>query len=178
MKKDFDVIKDMVIKMLDRFNISQDDTHIGLLEFSDTTTVEIPLNTSYEKGPLISLIDRVIPSSGKTVELDKTLRQAADSFRVENGGRAGVPKVLIVIIGSKDSSEEDLKEAVSPLKETGVQVFVYSIGNETDPEGLGITPPKNTGEVDTPDELLNKTNELGDKITKEVDKGNVQEVSV
>ena len=159
--------------MLDRFNISKDGAHIGLLEFSNVTTIEITLNESYAKEPRKDLIRRVSPSGGKIANLDKTLRVADDIFKVENGGRAGIPKVLIIIagvVGGTPSGEESLKKAVTPLKESGVQVFVISIGNKTDSEILDISPPTITDPADDPKELGNKTNDLVDKIMKEIDK--------
>ena len=171
LKKDgFHNVKKMVTKMLDSYDISKDATHVGLLEFSETTSVEISLNTTYEPKMLKKLVKNVLPSGGKTANIDKALLKVGDMFKVRNGGRAGVPKVVVLITASKSSGEEPLKEAVEPLREVGVQLFVITVGNETDTELPEITSKGFIDEVKNPKDLSNKTDGFVDKIGKRVDK--------
>lgn len=167
----FDDVKRMVIKMLDSYKISKVDTHVGFLEFSDTTTVEISLDTTYDSNVLKELVKNVVPSGGETTNLAKTLRKVAEVFKVKNGGRPGVPKVLVIINAKRSSGDEPLTEAVEPLKEEGVQLFVITIGNETDPDLSKITPKGNDKTVKTPKDLADKVDGLVDKIGTEVDNG-------
>ena len=166
LKNDFDTIKESVMKMLDRYKISKEDTHVGVLEFSDSTSTEIRLDATYDVEILKKIISEIRPSDGKIVNIDKALREAAKMFTVKYGGRAGYPKVLILITGSKSDGEEPLKEAVQPLKEEGIQLMVITIGNNTDPELPAITP--NVDKVDDRDDLPEKTDNVVDKINKKL----------
>ena len=166
LKSDFDKIKETVVKMLDRYKISKEDTHVGVLEFSDSTSTEIRLDAAYDVETLKKIISEIRSSDGKIVNTDKTLREATRMFTVKYGGRAGYPKVLILFSGSKSDGEEPLKEAVQPLKEEGIQLMVVTIGNNTDPELPTITP--NVDKVDDADDLPEKADSLADKINKKV----------
>ena len=166
LKSDFDKIKETVVKMLDRYKISKEDTHVGVLEFSDSTSTEIRLDAAYDVETLKKIISEIRPSDGKIVNTDKALREATRMFTVKYGGRAGYPKVLILFSGSKSDGEEPLKEAAQPLKEEGIQLMVVTIGNNTDPELPTITP--NVDKVDDADDLPEKADSLADKINKKV----------
>lgn len=167
----FDDVKKMVIKMLDSYKISKTDTHVGFVEFSDTTTVEISLDTTYDRNALKELVRNVVPSGGETTNLDRTLRKVAEVFQLKNGGRPGVPKVLVIINAKRSSGDEPLTEAVKPLNEEGVQLFVITIGEENDPDLSKITPKGNNETVKKPKDLPNETDGLVDKIGTQVDKG-------
>ena len=166
LKKGFDDIKKTVIKMLDRHMISRHDTHVGVLEFSDSASTEIRLDATYDVDTLMKIISEIRPSDGKKVNTDKALHEVGKMFTVKYGGRAGYPKVLVLITGSKSDGEEPLKKAVQPLKEEGVQIMVITVGNNTDPELPTITP--NVDKVKNPKDLPEKTDNLVDKITKDV----------
>ena len=166
LEENFDEIKKTIVKMLDRYKISKAGTHVGVLEFSDSTTTEVRLDATYDKETLKKIISEVRPSGGETVNIDKALRDAGEMFTVRYGGRPGYPKVLILITGSKSDGDEPLKEAVKPLQEEGIQLVVISVGNNTDPEIPEIT--SNVNNVDDPNDLPGKVDSVVDKINKDV----------
>lgn len=166
LKKDFDDLKKTIIKMIDRYQISREDSHVGVLEFSDSTSTEIRLDTTYDVETLRKIISEIRPSGGEKVNIDKALHEAGKMFTVKYGGRAGYPKVLVLITGSKSDGVEPLKEAVQPLNEEGIQLMVITVGNNTDPEIPTITP--NVEKIDDPKDLPEKTDSLVDKCTKYV----------
>ena len=167
-KNDFDNLKKTVIKMLDRYKISREDTHVGVLEFSDSTSTEIRLDAIHDTKILKRIISEIRPSEGEKVNIDKALEEAGKMFTVKYGGRPGYPKILVLITGSKSDGEKTLKEAVRPLKEEGIHLIVITVGNNTDPELPKITP--NVERVDDSENLPNKTDDLVDKINKKVEK--------
>ena len=166
LKNSFDDIKKTVIKMLDRYKISRDDTHVGVLEFSDTSSTEIRLDSTYDKETLKKIVSEIRPSDGEKVNTDMALREGGKLFTVKYGGRAGYPKVLVLITGSKSDGEDPLNEAVQPLKEEGIQLTIITIGNNTDPELPTITP--NVENVNDTKDLPEKTDGIVDKINKDV----------
>jgi hypothetical protein len=166
LKKNFEDIKKTVIKMLIRYKIAKYDTHVGVLEFSDSPSKEIRLDATFAKETLTKLVSEIQPSEGENVNTDKALHEAAKMFTVKYGGRAGYPKALVLITGSKSDGEEPLNEAVKPLKEEGIQLTVITVGNDTDPELPKITP--NLNKVDDPEDLPEKTDSVVDKINKDV----------
>ena len=167
LKNDFDYIKKLVVRMLDRYKISEEDTHVGVLEFSDSTTTEIRLDAAYDVATLKKIVSEIRPSEGEKVNIDKALHEAGRMFTVKHGGRAGYPKILLLISGSKSDGAEPLKESVQPLKEEGIQLVVITVGNNTDPELPTVTPY--VDKVDDPEDLPEKADDLVDKINKVVE---------
>ena len=155
-EKGFKSIKDLVEAMVYNYNISESETHVGVIEFSSQANVIIPLNQLFEKTLIIDQVQRITPSGGKETFTDEALRKSADElFDVKSGGRPGASKVLIIITDGKSTGEEPPKRAVKPLKEKGVRVYVVNIGDDTDkdelkdivPTGKNIYPAKTTTKV-------------------------------
>lgn len=81
-----------------KFSVSKDETHVGLIEYSDTVSVVLKLNEVFDKDSLNVLVDRVTPSRGSKAVTDKVLADAADViFSVNKGGRPGARRVLIIL---------------------------------------------------------------------------------
>ena len=157
-KKGFDKIKDLVKMMVDNYTISEPETHVGVIEFSDKANVIFPLNKLFESSSIKDQVQLINPSGGKETVTDEVLQKSADEvFDVKSGGRPGASKVLIIITDGKSTGEEPPKRAVKPVKEKGVRVYVVNIGEDTDKDELkdivptekNIYPVKNTDEVPT-----------------------------
>lgn len=160
----FDDIKKTVIKMTDRYKISKDGTHVGVLEFSDSRSWELRLDATDNDREMKTLISEIRPSGGEKVDIGNALHDAREMFKVKYGGRAGYPKVLVLITGSKSDGVEPLKEAVQTLKKDGIQLLVVAVGNNTDRELPKISP--NADNIDDPEDLPEKADDLVDKINK------------
>ena len=173
-KKGFDKLKDLVKDMIKNYNISQPETHVGLMEFSSKTKVILPLNKTFDSDVIRNEVDRIVPSGGKGTVTDDVLRKAADEvFAVKSGGRPGASKVLIIVTDGKSSGEEPPKRAVKPVKKKGVRVYVVNIGEDTDKDELNDIAPtdKNIYPVKTPDEIKDKvTDKLVEDIEKDIKK--------
>ena len=155
-EKGFDKIKYLVNATIDNYTISEPETHVGIIEFSDKANVILPLNKLFEPTSIKDQVQRIIPSGGKETVTDEALRKSADElFDVKSGGRPGASKVLIIVTDGKSTGKEPPKRAVKPLKEKGVRVYVVNIGEDTDKDELkdivptdeNIYPVKNTDEV-------------------------------
>lgn len=152
-KNGFDNVKDHVTIMLDNFNISEHDTHVGIVEFSDKANIILPLNQLFEPNLVKKKVKAIVPSGGKEKVTDEALQKLADEvFDPKSGGRPGASKVLIIVTNGKSTGKEPPKRAVKPLKEIGVRVYVVNIGEFTDKDELKDMVPteKNIYRVETP----------------------------
>ena len=171
--KGFDGIKILVETMLDNYNISETETHVGIVEFSDKANVILPLNELFEPNLIKDKVQRIIPSGGKGTVTDEALRKSADVvFDVKSGGRPGASKVLIIVTDGTSSGKEPPKRAVKPVKEKGVRVYVVNIGEDTDKDELKDIAPteKNIYPAKTPQEIPSIAPKLVDDIDKDVKK--------
>ena len=152
-KKGFNNVKGHTVFMLDNFTISESETHVGVVEFSNKVNVILPLNELFEPDLVKDKVKDIIPSGGKERVTDKALKKLADGvFDVKSGGRPGASKVLIIVTDGKSTGKEPPKRAIKPLKEKGVRVYVVNIGDETDKNELKDLVPaeKNIYDVKPP----------------------------
>ena len=172
-EKGFDKIKDLVKAMIDNYTISEAETHVGIIEFSDKANVILPLNKLFKPTSIKDHVQRIIPSGGKGTVTDEALRKSADEvFDVTSGGRPGATKVLIIVTDGKSTGKEPPKQAVKPVKENGVRIYVVNIGEDTDKDELEDIVPtdENIYPVKNPDEVPDVATKLVEDIKKDIKK--------
>jgi uncharacterized protein with von Willebrand factor type A (vWA) domain len=168
----FDKIQELAKKVLKRFKISKPATHVGLMEFSNDVTPVLPLNELYDLNEVNKVIDKIKPSGGEGTATDDVLKKAANQmFTVPAGGRADAGKVLVIITDSKSTGKEPLKEAVKPLQDKGIRVFVVDIGDKTDPGELrDVTPSdEEINKVKDPEDAPKVSDKLSDNIQRAIE---------
>jgi collagen type VI alpha len=172
-EKGFKNIKDLVAIMVDNYNISKSETHVGVIEFSNQANVILQLNKLFEPTSIKDQVQRIVPSRGKETVTDEALRKSADElFDVKSGGRPGALKVLIIVTDGKSTGKEPPKRAVKPLKEKGVRVYVVNIGEDTDKDELKDIVPteKNIYPAKTTTNVPSIAPKLVDDIDKDIKK--------
>ena len=94
----FNGLKAYVKETIKKLSVSKEETHVGLMEYSDTITVQFKLDNVFDKASMNLLVDGVLPSRGAKAVTDKVLADAANlMFSVTEGGRPGANKVLIIL---------------------------------------------------------------------------------
>ncbi|XP_028394002.1 collagen alpha-5(VI) chain-like [Dendronephthya gigantea] len=172
-EKGFDKIKDLVKAIIENQTISETETHIGVVEFSDEAHVILPLNELFEPTAIHDKVQRIIPSGGKNRVTDEALRKSADNvFDAKSGGRPGASKVLIIVTDGKSTGKEPPKRAVKPVKEKGVRVYVVNIGEDADKDELKDIVPteKNIYHVKDSDKVPDIAPKLVEDIEKDIKK--------
>ena len=92
--------------------------------------MELKLDTFFDKDDILRALSSMQVVDGfNNTRIDKALKAAhSDMFAPANGVRAYVPKVL-VFLASGDNSDEDLKDASSPLKNIGTTIIPLVTGD-------------------------------------------------
>lgn len=170
---EFEKLKEFVIKSLSSYSISRENTHVGVIEYSDEVSVKLPLHQYFTIQELKSAISEIEPSSGRGVVTDEALKTAAEEvFSVTSGGRPGAAKVLIVVTDGASTGSQPISEAVKPLKNAGIQLHVVAIGNRIPRKELDdmATGDDNIHVVPTTDDLPGKTDDVTDAVDEGVRK--------
>lgn len=118
-----------------KFNISPRGTHAGVIVYSDKASIKIGLN---EKNTWIEharAVSRIPHEKGNT-RIDLALRKAKEIFHPSNGGRKGIPKILMVLTDGQQTAGEEGEEGeipqldreVSSLKRMNVKTYAIGIG--------------------------------------------------
>ena len=174
--KQFVQFKNFIRSTIDNFRISESASHVAVVEYSDEPRVAIAFNEYTDSERLKEAVDRIQPSRGEGVVTDRALRfVASDVYVPQRGSRVGVPKVVIVLTGSRSTGSEPLKEAARPLIDLGTKVIVISAGKTKDPELRNVTTEGNDGivTVSEDDQLSILGENIAKKIISGVEKGNV-----
>ena len=172
----FSKLKEAVLNMLSRYKISEKDAHVGLIEFSSSVKIVSRLNKDNSLSRIKDVLTPLQPSQGSIRVTDDALRVASDKmFDLSAGGRPGASKVLIILTHGKSSGDSSPVDAVKPLKNIGVNVFVINIGPSTDPEDAMkiATSDKHVIPVDDPNKIPEAIGNVVDRLTKDLKKGKI-----
>lgn len=84
--KDYSKMKTFVTQLVYRFNISEDQSHVALIQFSSkqNTVVEFHLDRHYDKASLMNSIENLVQSDGDKTFTDAALKLAREEVRSNN----------------------------------------------------------------------------------------------
>ena len=164
-------MKQLVKNMINKYPISEHGTHIAVLEYSTGVSMYIPLDYSFDQSKLLSALQNLRPSRGKKVNTEKLLKAASIMFSFKNGGRPEASKALVIL--TDDKPTKDLTEVAEPLKESGIRVYVVTIGDKVSPNDfIHIVPGTSTTyPANSTDEVPDLSSPIATDITKVVKEG-------
>ena len=125
-----------------KYTISEEETHVGLLEYSEDVNLVLPLNKYFDVVSINEQIDNLKPSSGIKAVTDEVLRRAADLiFDIKKGGRPTASRILVIVTDEKLSGKVSASVVTRPLIDAGVRVYVVTYGDRTDKDDFGEVVP-------------------------------------
>lgn len=135
MTKFFDESKVLLRNLAATFVVGHNAARIGVVSFSYFSKLNIKLK-DYSSIESFSKAVNNISLMGYTTRLDRALRFTREElFSIVNGARTGVPRLIIVIIGSsqtRDGVAEDPKKIAEELESEGISIVVIAIGNKVE----------------------------------------------
>ena len=135
MTKFFDESKVLLRNLAATFVVGHNAARIGVVSFSYFSKLNIKLK-DYSSIESFSKAVNNISLMGYTTRLDRALRFTREElFSIANGARTGVPRLMIVIIGSsqtRDGVAEDPIKIAEKLKSEGISIVVIAIGNKVE----------------------------------------------
>ena len=135
MTKMFGESKVLLRNLAATFVVGHNAARIGVVSFSYFSKLNIKLK-DYSSIESFSKAVNNVSLMGYTTRLDRALRFTREElFSIVNGARTGVPRLMIVIIGSsqtRDGVAEDPKKIAEELKSEGISIVVIAIGDEVE----------------------------------------------
>lgn len=119
-----------VQKVVEKLNFEESMDHVAVVQYSTNTEVHFNLNTYSTKDEILNAISTVNHKGGRRVNTGSALQYVRENvFTVSAGSRhqQGVPNILILLRGSR--STDNVDQAASALKESGVLIFGVGIRN-------------------------------------------------
>ncbi|XP_035685837.1 collagen alpha-1(XII) chain-like isoform X3 [Branchiostoma floridae] len=130
---DFDMVKQFVVAVVSTFTISLTDTRVGVLQYSDGSTLECNLGDHPDESSFASAVSTMTYQNGGT-----STGAALEFARQMAAWRpAPVPRIMIVLTDGK--SGDSVVAPAQALAADQVAVFAIGVGSFYRPELLQIT---------------------------------------
>ncbi|XP_029187797.2 A disintegrin and metalloproteinase with thrombospondin motifs adt-1-like isoform X2 [Acropora millepora] len=147
-RRNFRLLKRFVRSVVRSFEVSEDHTHIAIIEYSTKASVQLKFNDLtgpyLSKEAVESVVNRIPHTRGFTY-IDRALKKADEEvFTYDAAMRNYAKKVALVITDGEQSKKDDSKlsvdqilaQAAQPLKDKGVRVIALGIGKKVNMENL------------------------------------------
>ena len=89
-------MKRFVSSVVSYLPVSESEVNVGVVEYSDRQYEEINLDDYHKTPPLRQAIELIKPSEGATSRTGEVIKFVRERI-FASGGRAGVPKVLVLL---------------------------------------------------------------------------------
>ncbi|XP_056150871.1 collagen alpha-1(XII) chain isoform X2 [Lampris incognitus] len=132
-RNNFKHIRSFISAMAGAFQIGEDKTRVGVVQYSTDTRTEFNLNQHLTRGEVLRAISSLPYKGGNTKTGDALDYLMKNTFTEAAGSRYAFPKVVMLITDSK--SEDSVQSYANKLKNMGVEIFVLGI-KEADKEEM------------------------------------------
>ncbi|KAI8485000.1 biological adhesion [Branchiostoma belcheri] len=90
-------VRNVTEKIVERLPLRNNETHIGLAQYSDQTQQESLLKNYQNKNATLEKIQGIMPLGGGTLLGEAITKARTVSFSTENGNRPNIPDALVVV---------------------------------------------------------------------------------
>ncbi|EAW48748.1 collagen, type XII, alpha 1, isoform CRA_a [Homo sapiens] len=124
-RNNFKYILDFIAALVSAFDIGEEKTRVGVVQYSSDTRTEFNLNQYYQRDELLAAIKKIPYKGGNTMTGDAIDYLVKNTFTESAGARVGFPKVAIIITDGK--SQDEVEIPARELRNVGVEVFSLGI---------------------------------------------------
>lgn len=127
---DFQLAKRWLVNITNSFDISSRHTQVGLVQYSDTPRLEIPLGKHLSNRELVSAIVDTGYLGGST-QTGRAIKFATQHvFASSNRTRTARNRIGVVLTDGR--SQDDVVDAAQEAKAQNIILFAVGVGNEID----------------------------------------------
>ncbi|XP_071397697.1 collagen alpha-1(XII) chain-like, partial [Centroberyx affinis] len=134
-RPNFKFIRSFIGAMAGAFQIGEDKTRVGVVQYSTDTRTEFDLKQHLTRGELLRAISSLPYKGGNTMTGDALDFLLKNTFTEAAGARKGFPKVAMIITDGK--SQDPVESYAKKLRSMGVEIFVLGI-KEADEEEMKL----------------------------------------
>uniref|UniRef100_A0A8C1U7J2 Matrilin-1 n=1 Tax=Cyprinus carpio TaxID=7962 RepID=A0A8C1U7J2_CYPCA len=130
--ENFELVKKWIILIIDKLDVSETNTHVGLVQYSSTVKQEFPLGRYNNKKALKEAVKKMDYMERGTMTGQAISFLVDNSFTPNQGARPGVAKVGIVFTDGR--SQDFIGDAAKKAKENGFKMYAVGVGNAVEDE--------------------------------------------
>ncbi|XP_044214882.1 collagen alpha-6(VI) chain isoform X2 [Thunnus albacares] len=127
-QKDYGIMKNFTIELIQSFEVSKDLVRVGLAQFSSTFQNEFYLNTFNTEQEVTKHIFNMRQSGGGT-NIGFALDSIREYFTANRGSRKSEKISQNLVLITDGESQDDVEDAADRLRALGIEVFAIGIGN-------------------------------------------------
>ncbi|XP_006846697.1 PREDICTED: collagen alpha-6(VI) chain [Chrysochloris asiatica] len=131
-QENFDYLKDFLEESVSALDIKEHCTRVGLVAYSNETTVINSLSRGINKSEVLQHIQNLSPKYGKAYTGAAIRKIKKEVFSVRDGSRKnqGVPQIAVLV--THRPSEDNVTKAAVNLRREGVTIFTMGIEGASD----------------------------------------------
>ncbi|CAL8343520.1 unnamed protein product [Merluccius merluccius] len=127
---DFQLAKRWLVNITNSFDISSQHTQVGLVQYSDTPRLEIPLGKHLSNKELVAAIEDTGYLGGST-QTGRAIKFATQHvFASSNRTRTARNRIAVVLTDGR--SQDDVVDATQEAKAQNIILFAVGVGHEID----------------------------------------------
>lgn len=130
--ENFELVKKWINQIIDKMDVSENNAHVGLVQYSSTVRQEFPLGLHNNKKDLKDAVKKMGYMEKGTMTGMALNFMADHSFTPNQGARPGVLKVGIVFTDGR--SQDYIGDAARKAKENGCEMYAVGVGNAVEDE--------------------------------------------
>ena len=130
-KENFEKLKDFVQELIDFYDVRKDGTHISIMTYAKTPTIQNHLGDSkyYSKESLKKMVNDIPNQLGNPTRTDRALEAVRDDvFTAKNGDRPDVNNVMIVLTDGSTHKTSKPYEDITPGLDVSTKVRLQGVG--------------------------------------------------
>lgn len=117
--------------MISYLDVSQSQTRIGVVSWSDSADVDFNLNKYTNKQDVLQALQYIKYNGGRTNTAAALFHTRTQLFTQNNGDRENIPNVLIIITdGNSNINPDDTIEEAIKARVDGIHIMTVSIGKQ------------------------------------------------
>uniref|UniRef100_UPI00398F45FB collagen alpha-1(XII) chain-like n=1 Tax=Pristiophorus japonicus TaxID=55135 RepID=UPI00398F45FB len=124
-RANFKRIREFIYSLVSAFEIGDDKTKVGIVQYSSDTRTEFELNRYNQKQDLLNAITNLPYKGGNTMTGEAIDYLVQNTFSEAAGARKSYPKIAVIITDGK--SQDPVTESAKALRDIGVEVFILGI---------------------------------------------------
>ncbi|NXF50920.1 CO6A3 protein, partial [Oceanites oceanicus] len=123
----FQAIRDFLVNLIESLRVGAQQTHIGVVQYSDQPRTEFALNSYSTKADVLDAVKALSFRGGEEANTGAALEFVVENLFTQAGGsriEEAVPQILVLISGGESS--DDIQEGLLAVKQASI--FSFSIG--------------------------------------------------
>ncbi|XP_053469192.1 cartilage matrix protein [Ictalurus furcatus] len=130
--ENFELVKKWIMMIVDKLDVSDKNTHVGVVQYSSAVKQEFPLGLYNSKKGIKEAVKKIHYMERGTMTGQAINYMVDKSFSIAHGARPGAAKVGIVLTDGR--SQDYIGDAARKAKESGFKMYAIGVGSAVEDE--------------------------------------------